>query len=283
MPPKSMHVYIMTDLEGVGGVQNFADWCMPGGRYYETGKEFLTMETNAVIEGFFAGGASAVTVADGHGHGAINPLLLDERAELISHWFKPYYPFLLDNRYAAAAWVGQHARSGSEYAHLPHTGSCDVLERAINGKPVGEFEELALCAAELGIPVIFCSGDEAFCQQAREFSGAIETVSVKRGTRSGRGNECDADAYRARNLSAVHLHPHEARRRVRAGSERAIRKFIAGPRAFAVPVPPPPYRLEVRMRPGKETPPRRGAAAHPTSIIALLNQKVDLKPADGAD
>ena len=81
-----MKLYLMTDLEGVAGVMNFEDWCTPGTRYYELAKEFLTLEVNAAVEGFFEGGAAEITVADGHGPGAISPKVLDRRVELMRGW-----------------------------------------------------------------------------------------------------------------------------------------------------------------------------------------------------
>ena len=47
-----MHVAIITDLEGVGGVLNFPDWCLPDGRRNETGCRFLTEEVNSAVAGF---------------------------------------------------------------------------------------------------------------------------------------------------------------------------------------------------------------------------------------
>ena len=117
-----MKLYLMTDLEGVAGVMNFEDWCTPGTRYYELAKEFLTLEVNAAVEGFFEGGATEITVADGHGPGAISPKLLDRRVELMRGW-PTGWPALLDDSCDAVAWVGQHAKAGTEYAHLAHTQS----------------------------------------------------------------------------------------------------------------------------------------------------------------
>ena len=33
-----MKIMLVTDIEGVSGVLNFAEWCIPQGRYYEKGK-----------------------------------------------------------------------------------------------------------------------------------------------------------------------------------------------------------------------------------------------------
>ena len=62
-----MKIYLMTDMEGCAGILNFKDWVFPEGRYYDKGKRLLTLEVNAVAEGFFAAGADEVLVADGHG------------------------------------------------------------------------------------------------------------------------------------------------------------------------------------------------------------------------
>ena len=101
-----MKILLVTDLEGVAGVLNFEDWCTPAGRYYEDAKRLLTGEVNAVVDGFFAGGASLVRVVDGHGHGGINPELLDERAELLRGAPTPNaWPFTLDEGFDGMAWV----------------------------------------------------------------------------------------------------------------------------------------------------------------------------------
>ena len=78
-----MHVLIITDLEGVNGVLNFPDWCTPAGFRNETGCRFLTEEVNAAVAGFFAAGATQVTVVDAHGSGgSIRDEILDSRAAL---------------------------------------------------------------------------------------------------------------------------------------------------------------------------------------------------------
>ena len=58
-----MKVLIVTDLEGVNGVLNFDDWCVPEGRRNEAGCRFLTEEVNAAVAGFFEAGADSVTYA----------------------------------------------------------------------------------------------------------------------------------------------------------------------------------------------------------------------------
>ena len=261
-------IYIMTDIEGVAGVINMLDWCVPEGRYYETGKELLTREVNAAIEGFCAAGATELVVADGHGHGAIHPGLLDPRAEYMRGW-PGGYPYLLDHTYDAVAWVGQHAMSRAEYAHLAHTGSFAKLEYLVNGVAVGEFGQLAMCAGELGVCSIFGSGDRAFCFEAQALVPGFETVEVKRGSTPGKGDECDAEAYANHNLAAIHLHPAQARARIAAGAKRALQRFAL--QRFGLLSVPPPYEMIKRFRSRGGRPPVKIRGTHAASAIALFN------------
>ncbi len=261
-----MRIYIMTDLEGVAGVLNFEEWCHPGARYYDVAKELLTREVNAAVEGFLAAGASEIVVADGHGCGGIDPLLLDPRVELMRGW-PTDWPLLLDNTYDAVAFVGQHAKAGTEYAHLAHTQSWHYLDLAINGVSIGEFGQFALCAGELGIPVIFASGDRALSAEAQQLIPGIEAVAVKRGTTPGRGDELEAEAYSRRNTSAIHLHPERARTLIREGAERALRR--AAKERLGVLKLTPPYEQVIRFRAWGGQPRTIARAAHPTSVIAV--------------
>jgi len=273
-----VRIYVMTDLEGVAGVLNFAEWCSPGARYYEVAKELLTREVNAAIAGFLAGGATEIMVADGHGDGGIDPLLLDERAELMRGW-PVGWPLLLDESYDAVAFVGQHAKASTPHAHLAHTQDWNYLDLAINGVSIGELGQFAMCARELGVPAIFASGDRALCREAQALLPGVETVEVKRGTTPGRGDELETEAYSRRNTSAIHLHPARARAAIRAGAERAARR-AAVERFWLLPLTPP-YEQVLRLRARGDQPRTISVTRHPSSAAALMNLPVDSRPLDG--
>jgi len=266
----------MTDAEGVSGVLNFEDWCVPAGRYYEQMKELLTREVNAAIEGFCAAGVIEIIVADGHGAGAINLPLLDSRAKYL-RGFATGWPLLLDKSFDAIAWVGQHAKAGAEFAHLPHTQGCNYIDLSVNGVSIGEFGQMAMCASELGVPAIFLSGDRAACLEAKALVPGIETVEVKCGTTPGSGDQCDMDEYAIRNRSAIHIHPEKVRSLIRAGAENAIRRFKK--EKFGIIRMTPPYHLKAAFRKMKNREPETATAYHATSFIELMNMKWDIKPA----
>ena len=265
----------MTDLEGVAGVLNFDDWCLPESRYYETAKELLTREVNAAVDGFFAGGASQVLVADGHGAGGINPVLLDKRAELM-RGFGMGWPFLLNEGYDAVAWVGQHAKAGTVYAHLAHTQWFNYLDLSINEVSIGEFGQLALCANELDVPAVFFSGDSAGCLEAQHLTPGVETVSVKRGTTATSGDGLDAAKYQRHNAGAVHRHPERARALIREGSERAMRRY-ASYRPRVTPQLAAPYQRVAIFRGEKGGTKTISIESHPNNVIEVMN--VPFQPA----
>lgn len=264
-------IYLITDLEGVAGVRDSDEWCVPTGRYYDLGQKLLTLEVNAAIEGFFAGGATEIVVVDGHGAGAINIELLDSRVQLERGWPSGWPgPSLAAGGFDAVAWVGQHAKAGTEYAHLAHTQSMEYVDLAINGVSIGEFGQAALCASELGVRSIFASGDKALAEEAQALVPGIETVWVKRGTTPGRGDELTAEQYRRRNTAAIHLQPERARELIRAGAERAIRRAQSEP--FGLIALKPPYERVARFRPKQSGQPILvSRETHPSSVIALMN------------
>ena len=267
-----MRIYVMTDMEGCAGILNHDEWVLPSGRWYELGREFLTREVNAAVEGFLAGGATGVMVVDGHGAGGIDPFLLNPAAELAAGGApQPPYPFFLDASFAGIAWVGQHAKAGTPNSHITHTQWFDWLDMTINGVSVGEYGEMALVAQELGVPAFFAAGEDALCREAEALTPDVVTVGVKRGVNPDGLDHLTGDEYRRAKLAAIHLSPEEARRRIRAGAERAVRKLRRSRRAFHGPKLEPPYVLERRMRRGASQPPLVQRIEHATSIIAALN------------
>ncbi|MBO9606947.1 MAG: M55 family metallopeptidase [Paenibacillaceae bacterium] len=266
-----MKLFLMTDMEGVCGVVNHDIWVTPEGRYYEEGKKLLTLEINAAVEGFYAAGATDILVVDAHGYGGINNLLLDERVKYLRGPLPTPYPYMLDASFDAIAWIGQHAKAGTEYAHMAHTGWFNTIDYRINDISVGEFGQVAMCGAFLGVRSIFGSGDAAFVQEATALVDGFEAVTVKWGIMPGSGDECDTEQYKERNNGAIHLHPEQARRLIRAGAERALRRFRDDRGQFALLPVQPPFRREVHYRRNGEQPARVLRSEHQGNLIDLLN------------
>ena len=238
----------------------------------------LTGEVNAAIEGLEAAGATDFMVADGHGRGAIEIELLDSRAEMRRGWPQGWPLGLEDGEYDYLVFIGQHAKAGTEFAHLAHTQGLNYIDLSVNGVSIGEFGQLAMCASELGIPTIFGSGDLAFTVEAEALVPGIETVSVKRGLRPGSGDEMTTAQYEHRNAAAVHVQPARARDMIRAGAEKALRR--AQSEDFGIIGLDAPFERVARFRSEKAGDPTTvSRETHPTSVIGMMNLRFDRRPA----
>ncbi|MBI3985773.1 MAG: M55 family metallopeptidase [Lentisphaerae bacterium] len=266
-----MKILIMTDMEGCAGILNHDDWVTPTGRHYAKGIRLLTEETNAAVRGLTDGGATEIVVVDGHGYGGIDPELLDERAQLLRGAPSPPWPWGLDNSFHGVAVVGQHAKAGTPYSHITHTGWFDHIDMAVNGISIGEYGELAFCAMELGLPMILACGEEALAREAAALTPGVVTVPVKRGLLPDGLDHLDTDAYRNAKLSAVHLAPARARRLIAEGAKTAARRLAADSHSFRYPQLSPPYTRTARLRKNGDTPAHTARDTHPGSLIALAN------------
>lgn len=248
-----MKLFLMTDLEGVAGVMNVDDWLYSKSRYYNHGMKMLTSEVNAAINGFYNGGFKEIIVVDGHGDGAIDSNFLDSRAKLSCKWPEQcgpgtYWPFGLNESYSAIAFIGQHAKSGTAFSHLTHTGSFNFLDVSINGISIGEFGMLALAAGEYNIPVIFVSGEKALDSEVKNLTPSAHTAYVKEGLTDGNGNELDAEHYKHFHEDATHLSSKEAFELIKESSEAAAKDFLSNPKKFVPLKIKPPYSLICKMR-----------------------------------
>ena len=175
-------ILLLYDMEGISGV-NKPEQTGFGNPEYQTGRDNLTQDVNAVVAGLFAGGADVVDVVDGHGSGNPEPDVdlakLDPRAKMITKDapFAPYIDLPETDKYDAVAVVCMHAKTGSP-GFISHTynGGCDWI---INGKSINETEIIAYSWGRFGIPVIFASGDDVLKGQL-EYMDWLEYVTVKK-------------------------------------------------------------------------------------------------------
>jgi D-amino peptidase len=206
-----MKIYISADMEGVAGITAEEQTNPVGQPEYEYSCKLMTAEVRAACEGAKAAGADAIVVNDSHWN--MRNILHDELpadVTLIRGSMKPLSMNQgLDGTFAAAAFVGYHAPGGTQDAVLDHTYTDATLyEVRINGLICSEARINAGVAGAFGVPVVFVSGDQHACEDARGFLPWAETVAVKRAI--GR--------YAAASLS-----PMQSRAAIKEGIERGIR------------------------------------------------------------
>jgi D-aminopeptidase len=233
----------------------------------------LTAEVNAAIHAFMANGFTEVVVADGHGAGGINIELLDRRAKLGRGWGPVPHPFGLDASFTAMAYVGQHAKAGTAFSHLTHTGWWDVRDQRINGVSVGEYGEGALCGGELNVPLIFASGEKAFTQEVAALTPWVITAAVLEGVIGGTGDELTGEEYEHFHEGAIHLQPEAANELIERRATEAARAFRSERGRFQLLKLKPPYRREHDLRSYRGKPARTVVTENAESVIALLKQR----------
>jgi len=85
-----MRVYVETDLEGVSGVCVWEQTRDRDSAMYQVARKLLMGDIAALVDGLIAGGATEVTVDDGHGGGFnFMPDLMDPRANYVTGRSRP--------------------------------------------------------------------------------------------------------------------------------------------------------------------------------------------------
>src|SRR3989442_9641827 len=153
---------IVTDMEGVGGVNNVEEQLLPGQRRYDESRRLLVGEINAAIQGLLEAGAGQVVVWDGHdGSRSLSIADIDPAAELIQGRPTPANYYLQDRLYDGILFVGQHAMAGAKNGVLAHSQSFSVERISLNGRSVGEIGQIAAIGGYFQIPVIMLAGEPA--------------------------------------------------------------------------------------------------------------------------
>lgn len=206
-------VYMMTDLEGVAGVD---DWDTRHRDYAETAKgvfersemqRLLTAEVNAAAKGLFAAGVKDIVINDAHGAG--RTILSEELisgVRLVQGVNRPCWLPGLSAKMDALVQVGMHSMTGTPNGCLAHSMSRNTVYR-VNGNEVGEMEMAAYLCGELGIPWVFTSGDVHACTESEHWVKNIVTAPVKEGL----GELC-----------AIHMAPVDARDLIHTRIQEAV-------------------------------------------------------------
>ena len=183
-----MIVWICTDMEGLAGLDQWEQCGHPDddAPAYLYGRDQLTADTNAAVAGCFDAGATEVRVLDGHGRNRFRGFTdaLDPRVVKVGVAQRnPVRWEGLSEEVSAAAMIGQHAMAGTLNGFLDHTQRSKVICRVtLDGQEIGEMSQCALYAGSFGVPLVYVSGDEALCAEARRLYPHVAATPTKRGT-----------------------------------------------------------------------------------------------------
>jgi len=152
---------------------------------------------------------------DSHGKmNNLNPADLHGRATYIAGRHKPLYMMEgMDESVDAVFFVGYHGSISGESSVLSHTYNPSVVSKVeLNGIECGESGINALVALGCRAPVALITGDQQTITQGDPFFKDAERVVVK-------------DSIT--RFAASQLHPFDAREKIAAAAERAVRRAAA--------------------------------------------------------
>jgi D-amino peptidase len=178
-----MKIYVSVDMEGIAGVA-YREQIMRGEIFYQETRQMLTDEVNVVVEALLQAGATEIIVKDAHSRGF--NFVYDRLHPAASYVLGPAampnrFPGI-DPSFDGAVLIGYHGMAGTEGAILDHTWSyLDLYGLELNGTPIGEIGIEALLFGLHGVPVIFVSGDDKTCAEAKRQLGTVFTYETKKG------------------------------------------------------------------------------------------------------
>src|SRR5690349_21316866 len=181
---RPLKVYISVDMEGITGVAS-AEQLGPAGFEYQQARQWMTGDVLAAIQGARDAGATEFVISDSHGNG--QSLLIDRFPNDVPITIVRSFPRPLemmeglDATFGAVMFVGYHTSTSSLTGVRAHTISSALLTRiALNGTAMSEAAINAGIAADLGVPVVLITGDDAIVADSKQRFGPIEGVAVKR-------------------------------------------------------------------------------------------------------
>ncbi len=225
-----MKIYIITDIEGVSGINGRSDGIGNKIINSEVACRLLTEEVNAVVDGLVEAGADEIHVWDGHGgSNSIQIENLHPVADLFISGGDLAPITYIDSSYDVALQVGAHAMMGTPNGVLHHTfNSHGISNMWLNEELIGEIGSMGLQCAYFGVPTILISGDVAACREARDFFGEVEVVETKKGIS---------------RYTVLNYNPTKVRQKLKEGAKKAL----LAKNSFSTKKVSGPYELKLQL------------------------------------
>lgn len=207
-----MKIYISADIEGITGITHWDEAEKSKSDYQKFAKQ-MTDEVKAACEGAINAGADEIWIKDAHDTGRnIIAVDLPQTVRLVRGWSEHPYSMVqeLDESFDALLMIGYHSFGGSSSNPLSHTLSSNLNYIKLNEEFTSEFLIHSYAAANVGVPVVFVSGDEGICMEVNKVNKNIKTVAVNKGV----GN------------SVISIHPQLAVEKIKESVESILKGDI---------------------------------------------------------
>jgi D-amino peptidase len=248
-----MKLFISVDMEGTTGLERLEEIFrgLPG---FDTFRQLMAGDCNAVIRGAIEGGATEIVVSDSHGYMCnMRPDDLIQGVQLRRGQLKRQWCQMktLDGSFDAAILIGYHAKAGTADGILAHTWITGFRDVRVNGQSVPEPSLNTYLAGSFGVPVVMLSGDNYVIEQSLPVLGDIEYAQLKKSTGF---------------FSGEHLPIDRSRALLRATAKRAV----AGARNIPTVACELPVTIEVDLSPDPVNDP--ALAARPDDNVRYIDQ-----------
>ena len=193
-----MKLFVSVDMEGSTGLERLEEIFrgLPG---FDTFRQVMAGDCNAVIKGAIDGGADEIVVSDSHGYMCnMHPDDLVQGVQLRRGQLKRQYCQMkgFDGSFDAVILVGFHAKAGTGDAILAHTWITGFRDVRVNGQSVPEPSLNGYLAGAFGIPVIMLSGDDRVIEQSQPVLGDIHYAQLKKSLGFFKGDHLPIDRSR---------------------------------------------------------------------------------------
>ena len=207
-----MKIMVMTDLEGVSGINGKNDHIGNQLVNLPVACQVLVDEVNAVVDGLAAGGADEIVVWDGHGpSNSIDITKLNPPAMLGTIGGALHPVCYCDSTYNGVVQLGAHAFQGTSDGYLCHSyDSHGINNMWLNEECIGEIGMCAKIAAYFHVPTLLVTGDEAACREAAAQIPGVDTVVVKKGLS---------------RYTAINRNPKIVQKELREAAENCVRRI----------------------------------------------------------
>ena len=176
-----INVFLLTDVEGIAGVDSITQMDRTSPEYENT-RKLLSDSINKAVSACFEANADKVYYLDGHGGGGnVFEDLIDLRAQKCS--LQEWVELLKSGSIDCQIELGAHAKAGTINGFLDHTiNSKTIFSIKINGIEMCETSLHAALCGKFGVSVIAVIGDEAICRQVKDYIPTCFTCAVKNAT-----------------------------------------------------------------------------------------------------
>lgn len=230
-----MKIFISADIEGTCGIIDVDETNINSqfSMYYRIQ---MTKEVSAACNGINMIGSNYILVKDAHASARnILPDMLPENVNIMRGWTGDPLSMMsgLNSDFDACIFIGYHSGATKPVNPLSHTKNGRAYDYIkINDEFASEFVINTYTASYYNVPVVFISGDEMICEEAKKLNPNINTIAVSKGI----------------GASSISIHPELALKNIQLSVKESLSDNLS---KYIVKLPDN-FKLEIKYKSHKD-------------------------------